>query len=109
MNRHRRALSGAAFSLASVEPGRLTLAFYSAAGWTAVRSRRVDGALSEALALTLKQETALTGTASAGVLYVVGEDIGQLPTLAIPGWNVSLLSEEAPLLPVAPRLAQAGR
>lgn len=109
VNRHRRALSEAAFALASVEPGRLTLAFRSAPGWTSVRSRRVDTPLSEALTLALKQESAVAGSASAGVLYLVGEDVAQLPSFAVPGWNVTLLSEEAPPPVAAPTLARAAR
>jgi hypothetical protein len=107
--RHRRALNGEAFGLASVEPGRLTLAFRGEGGWSAIRSRRIDTPLSEALALALKQESAVPGAATAGTLYVAGEEVAQSPSLAVPGWKVTLLSEEAPLRPAAPRLASATR
>lgn len=107
INRHRRALKAAAFCLASVEPGRLTLAFRASAGWTAVRSRRNDAPLAEALPAAMKQESAASGSTSAGTLYLVGEDIGQLPLFAIPGWQVARLSEEAPPPSLSPTLAHA--
>ena len=107
VNRHRRALRAAAFCLASVEPGRVTLAFRSPAGWTAVRSRRSDAALAEELPAALKQESAAGGSTPAGTLYLVGEDIARLPPFAIPGWQVTRLSEEAPPPSVSPTLVRA--
>ncbi|HXV08017.1 MAG TPA: hypothetical protein VD791_08300, partial [Burkholderiales bacterium] len=90
-----------------MEPGRFTLAFRSPAGWTAVRSRRSDAALAEALPAALKQESAAGGSIAAGTLYLVGEDIAQLPPFAIPGWQVARLSEEAPPPSVSPTLVRA--
>jgi hypothetical protein len=107
VNRHRRALRAATFCLASVEPGRLTLAFREPAGWTAVRSRRSDGSLAEALPAALKQESVAGGSTPAGALYLVGEDIARLPPFAVPGWQVTRLSEEAPPPSVPPTLARA--
>jgi hypothetical protein len=106
VNRHRHALRAAAFCLASVEPGRLTLAFRAPASWTAVRSRRSDVPLAEALPAALKQESLAGGSTLAGTLYLVGEDIARLPPFAIPGWQVTRLSEEAPPLSVSPTLAR---
>jgi hypothetical protein len=106
INRHRRALNAAAFCLASVEPGRLTLAFRAPGGWTAVRSRRNDASLAEALPAALKQESVAGGSTSAGTLYLVGEDIAQLPQFAIPGWQVARLSEEVPPPSVSPTLTR---
>lgn len=107
VNRHRKALRERAFCLASVEPGRLTLAFRAAAGWTAVRSRRSDVPVTEALPAALKQESAAGGATSLGALYVIGEDLAQLPPLAIAGWKITHLSENAPPAAVVPTLAQA--
>ena len=106
VNRHRHALRAAAFCLASVEPGRLTLAFRSPAGWTAVRSRRSDAPLAEALPAALKQESAAGGATSGGMLYLVGEDVAQLAPFAIPGWQVKRLSEEGPPPSLSPTLAR---
>lgn len=106
VNRHRHALRAAAFCLASEEPGRLTLAFRSPGGWTAVRSRRSDAPLAEALPVALKQESVAGSSTPAGTLYLVGEDIARLPPFVIPGWQVTRLSEEPPPLSMSPTLAR---
>ena len=107
VNRHRHALRAGAFCLASVEPGRLTLAFRARAGWTAVRSRRSDVPLAEALPAALKQEAVTGGSTAPGILYLAGEDIAQLPPIAIPGWQIVRLNEEAPPSAMSPTLARA--
>ena len=93
VNRHRRALRDATFCVASVEPGRLTLAFRHAGAWSAVRSRRVDGAPTDGLAGALMQEAAAGGVPGGGTLYLIGEDLGALPAFTIPGWRVVRLSD----------------
>jgi hypothetical protein len=108
INRHRIALKGADFCLASVEPGRLTLAFHNAEGWLSVRSRRLDGGVAEELPAMLKQEAAAGAVAEGGTLYLAGEDVTGIVTLRIPGWRLARLAEDAVRpIPAAP-LVSAG-
>jgi hypothetical protein len=93
INRHRRALGERTFCVASIEPGRLTLAFRHAGAWQAVRSRRVEGSPIDGLAGALLQEAAAAGVPSGGALYLVGEDLAALPAFSIPGWKVVRLSD----------------
>jgi hypothetical protein len=93
INRHRSALKDPTFCLASLEPGRVTLAFREAGAWKAVRGRRVDGLGTEGLAGALMQEAAAAGVAGGGTLYVVGEDIAALPSFGIPGWKVERIND----------------
>jgi hypothetical protein len=93
INRHRRALGEPTFCVASIEPGRLTLAFRHAGAWQAVRSRRVEGSPIDGLAGALLQEAAAGGVPSGGALYLVGENLGALPAFSIPGWKVMRLND----------------
>ena len=92
INRHRPALKAPEFCLAAAEPGRISLAFHSRAGWQAVRSRRVDGQLAETLPTLLKQETVIGAAAEGGVFYLCTEELpGSFP---LPGWRVVHLAED---------------
>jgi hypothetical protein len=92
INRHRAALRAREFCLASLEPGRLTLAFRNQSGWLAVRTRRVEDPL-ETLSGVLRQEAAAAGAADGGTLYVVADAGAELPSLASPNWKVTRLAE----------------
>jgi hypothetical protein len=105
INRHRRVLKGREFCLANVEAGRVTFAFCGRSGWRAVRSRRMDGALSELLATLLKQEASAAGVQESGALYLCAPHIQDHANLLIPGWKVVLLAEAAP--PPPPMLEPA--
>lgn len=108
INRHRAALKGADFCLASVEPGRLTLAFHADVGWLSVRSRRLDSSVAEELPAMLKQEAAAGAVAEGGTLYLAGEDTTAIASLRVPGWRVARLAEDvARPIAVAP-LVSAG-
>jgi hypothetical protein len=104
INRHRAAFREAEFCLASLEPGRLTLAFHAAAGWLSVRSRRMEGSLAEELPAALKQETTAGAGADGGSLYLVGEELAGLAPFGVPGWRITRLAENGarPAVPVAP-------
>jgi hypothetical protein len=105
INRHRRALKGRELCLANVEAGRVTFAFRGQLGWRAVRSRRMDGALSELLPTLLKQEASAAGVQEGGILYLCAPHIQDHASLLIPGWKVTLLAEAAP--PPAPMMEPA--
>jgi len=94
INRHRAALKGADFCLASVEPGRLTLAFHADVGWLSVRSRRLDSSAAEELPAMLKQEAAAGAVAEGGTLYLAGEDTTAIASLRVSGWRVARLAED---------------
>jgi hypothetical protein len=104
INRHRRALSARTFCVASIEPGRLTLAFRHAGAWAGVRTRRVEGSVIDGLAGALVQEAAVSGVPAGGTLYLIGEDLGSQPAFGIPGWQVQRLSDGAAALAPAARL-----
>jgi hypothetical protein len=97
INRHRRALTDSTFCLASVEPGRLTLAFHNETGWAAVRSRRTGEGLAELLPGILRQEAAAAGATEGGTLYIVGEGVDELALHELEGWNTVLINEPAPV------------
>ena len=107
INRHRAALRGDDFCLASLEPGRLTLAFHAATGWLSVRSRRLDGSVTEELAAMLKQEAAADSVAEGGTLYLAGEDAVGVASLRVPGWRVVRLTEDVARPIAAAPLASA--
>ena len=88
LNRHRRALKEPEFCLATAEPGRITLAFRARAGWQAVRSRRVDGALPETLPALLKQEAVAGAAPDGGVLYLCTTNLAHVPPFTVPGWKL---------------------
>lgn len=93
ISRHRSALDAPEFCLAVAEPGRVSLAFYSPAGWQAVRSRRVDGPLPEMLPTLLKQEMAVGGATERGVLYLCTDGLPGTAPFAVPGWRMVRLAE----------------
>ena len=105
INRHRRAFKGREFCLASVEAGRLTFAFRGRAGWRAVRSRRVDGALDELLPTLLKQEASAAGVQEGGILYLCAPNVREFAGTPVPGWKLVLLADAAP--PPAPMVEPA--
>ena len=108
IDRHRTALKGVDFCLASIEPGRLTLAFHAAAGWLSVRSRRLDGSVAEELPGILKQEAAAGSVAEGGILYLAGEDVAGVASLRVPGWRIARLAEDAMRPIAAAPLVSAG-
>ena len=108
IDRHRTALKGVDFCLASIEPGRLTLAFHAAAGWLSVRSRRLDGSVAEELPGILKQEAAAGSVAEGGTLYLAGEDVAGVASLRVPGWRIARLAEDAMRPIAAAPLVSAG-
>jgi hypothetical protein len=92
LNSHRRAVKEAEFCLATAEPGRITLAFRSRAGWQAVRSRRSEGPLSESLPVLLKQEAAAGPAPEGGVLYLCAADSLDVTAFAVRGWRLIRLA-----------------
>lgn len=107
IQRHLRKLDQSVFCFASLEPGRMTLAFHSAAGWDALRGRRLSAGIGEELASALRQESAAADIGATGTLYLAGED---LPVLGSPlaGWSVVRLQEPygvTPQLPGSPTVA----
>jgi hypothetical protein len=88
INRHRKALKAQEFCFAVAEPRRISLAFRSRAGWEAVRSRRIDGPLSETLPTLLKQETVVGAAREAGVLYLCADALADAAPFPVPGWRV---------------------
>jgi len=93
LNRHSRVLKEPEFCLAMSEPGRISLAFRSGAGWQAVRSRRIEGSVDEMLATLLKQEGAAGSAPESGVLYLCAADIVDLPHFTVPGWKLVRLAQ----------------
>jgi hypothetical protein len=93
VQRHRRSLKERAFCFASLEPGRMTLAFHGAHGWDAVRGRRVANGVVEELAGALRQEAAAAGAGATGTLYLAGEDLAQPAPSSVAGWKVVRLEE----------------
>ena len=81
------------FCLASLEPGRLTLAFRNESGWLAVRTRRVNGNPLEALSGVLRQEAAAAGAADGGTLYMIADAAHALPSFSLPNWKVTRLDD----------------
>jgi hypothetical protein len=106
INRHRTALRERVFCLASLEPGRLTLAFRNESGWLAVRTRRVNGNALEALAGVLRQEAAAAGAADGGCLYLIADAATSLPSIHLPNWKVTRLNDGVPAV-AAPARAPA--
>jgi len=86
INRHRSALKAKQFCFAAAEPGRASLAFHSDGAWQAVRSRRIDSPLGQALPVLLKQEAVVGGASGGGVLYLCS-DAAPAPG-GIPGWQL---------------------
>jgi hypothetical protein len=93
INHHRRALKEPEFCLATAEPGRISLAFRSRAGWQAVRSRRVDGPLAETLPTLLTQEAAAASAPQGGPLYLCVPDSVDVPPFTVPGWRLVRLGQ----------------
>jgi hypothetical protein len=93
LNRHRRALTEPEFCIATAEPGRVSLAFRSRAGWQAVRSRRIEGALAETLPALLKQEAVAGAAPEGGTLYVCAADSADPPPVTVPGWKLVRLTQ----------------
>lgn len=110
MNRHRSALKAPEFCLAAAEPGRISLAFRSRAGWQAVRSRRVDGPVPEMLPALLRQEAMVGAAPEGGVLYLCAHEPLDVPAFTVPGWRVVCLAERGSAARPAPdpQLAAAG-
>ena len=98
------ALRERVFCLASLEPGRLTLAFRSEAGWLAVRTRRVNGNPLEALAGVLRQEAAAAGAADGGSLYLIADAAASLPSIHLPNWKVTRLDDGVAAVAARPRV-----
>jgi hypothetical protein len=103
INRHRRALAEREFCLATVESGRVSFAFRGRGGWSAVRSRRMEGPLAEALPTLLKQEAVAASVADGGVLYLCAAGLADQPPFSVPGWRLIRLVEDKPAR------AQSGR
>jgi len=95
LNRHSRVLKEREFCLAMSEPGRISLAFRSRAGWQAVRSRRIEGSVDEMLPTLLKQEGAAGSAPESGVLYLCAADSVDLPHFTVPGWKLVRLAQSA--------------
>lgn len=93
VNRHRRALKGREFCLASVESGRVTFAFRARTGWLAVRSRRMEGPFQDLLPTLLKQEASAGGAPEGGLLYLCVPQLEDDASLLVPGWKLIPLSE----------------
>ena len=94
INRHRRVLTEPEFCLATVEPGRITFAFRTSTGWTAVRGRRMDGALPEVLPTLLKQEAIASSVADAGTIYLCAAGLEDVPPFGVPGWKLVRLPQK---------------
>jgi len=95
IQRHRRSLKERAFCFASLESGRMTLAFHGALGWEAVRGRRTAQAVGDELARALRQEAAAAGADRAGTVYLAGDDLAPLGPVSVVGWKVVRLDEAA--------------
>ena len=93
INRQRKSLKAPEFCFAMAEPGRISLAFRSLAGWEAVRSRRIDGPLPETLPTLLKQETVVGAARGGGVLYLCADASADAAAFPVPGWRVVALGE----------------
>ena len=94
MNRHRSMLREARFCFASVEPGRLTMAFREPAGWQAIRSRRIEAGTPGELSSALAQEAAAGSVTGEGALYLIGEPAPA--TTGVRGWNVIAAEDGGP-------------
>jgi hypothetical protein len=92
INRHRAALKAPEFCLAAAEPGRISLAFRSPAGWQAVRSRRIDDPLPDTLPTLLKQEAVVGAAPEGGVLYLCAHGLSDVPHFTVPGWRIVRLA-----------------
>ena len=97
INRHRRMLAEREFCLAMVELGRVSFAFRGRNGWAAVRSRRMEGTLAEALPTLLKQEAIAASVADGGVLYLCAAGLADVPPFSVPGWRVIRFMDEQPI------------
>jgi len=93
LNHHRRALKEPEFCIATAEPGRISLAFRSRAGWQAVRSRRIDGPLAETLPTLLTQEAVAGAAPQGGLLYLCVADSVDVPPFTVPGWRLVRLAQ----------------
>jgi hypothetical protein len=93
VQRYRRSLKERSFCFASIEPGRLTLAFHGADGWQALRGRHTCEAPSEELAVALRQEAAAAGATANGTLYLAGENLSEVAPFTISGWKIVRLDE----------------
>jgi len=93
INRHRAAFREPVFCLASLEPGRLTLAFHDDAGWLAVRTRRLNGNPLESLSGVLRQEAAAAGAADGGTLYMIADGAASMPAFSLPNWSITRLDD----------------
>jgi hypothetical protein len=91
INRHRSILKARQFCFAAAEPGRASLAFHSNGAWQAVRSRRIDAPLGQALPVLLKQEAVVGEASGGGVLYLCSD--AMLAPGAIPGWQLVRLAD----------------
>jgi hypothetical protein len=112
LNRHRGAFKEPDFCIATAEPGRISVAFRSRAGWQAVRSRRIEGTLAETLPVLLKQEAVAGAAPDGGTLYLCAADIADAPPFTVPGWKLVRLAQAdgaAPPANLAPALSQPGR
>jgi hypothetical protein len=84
-----------------VETARITFAFRGESGWRAVRSRRLDGQVSEALPTLLKQEASAAGVSEGGPLYLCAPHAQDYANVLVPGWKVIPLAQtSAPPPPV---------
>jgi hypothetical protein len=93
VQRHRRSLRERAFCFASLEPGRMTLAFHGAHGWDAVRGRRAANGVIDELAGALRQEAAAAGAGATSTVYLVGEDLASPLPSSVAGWKVVRLEQ----------------
>lgn len=94
-NRHRRAIAETEFCLAVAERGRVSLAFRGRSGWQAVRSRRIDGSLSDVLPTLLKQEAAAGSSLGSGTLYLCVANADESGPTAVQGWKVLRLNDQS--------------
>lgn len=91
INRYRVALKAPQFCFVAAEPGRVSLAFRSSGAWRAVRSRRINGELAQALPVLLKQEAVVGDAIGGGVLYLCPD---AMPTaFPVAGWQTVRLGE----------------
>jgi hypothetical protein len=95
VQRQQRNLKESSFCFASLEAGRLMLAFYGDRGWCAVRGRLLGDAPGEELAAALKQEAAASGASANGTLYLTADDLGDLPPFSVSGWKIVRLATPA--------------
>ena len=91
INRYRVALKAPQFCFVAAEPGRVSLAFRSKGAWRAVRSRRINEELAQALPVLLKQEAVVGDAVGGGVLYLC-PDAMPAP-FPVAGWQPVRLGE----------------